>query len=71
MEVPNLFPTAFQRWNISASCVRIKCKKYQGLKGMDAIHLATAIYFKCDIFLTNDSQLHQVSEANVVLVDNL
>ena len=45
--------------------------KYQGLKGMDAIHLATAIYFKCDIFLTNDSQLHQVSEANVVLVDNL
>lgn len=45
--------------------------KYSGIKGMDALHLATSIYFQCDIFLTNDSQLKQVSEVNVVLVDDL
>ncbi|MBP5441687.1 MAG: PIN domain-containing protein [Treponema sp.] len=45
--------------------------KYQALKGMDAIHLATSIYFNCDTFLTNDTQLKQVSEVNVVLVDDL
>jgi len=45
--------------------------KYPSLKGMDSIHLATSIYFNCDTFLTNDAQLQQVSEANVVLVDDL
>lgn len=45
--------------------------KYPGIKGMDAIHLATSIYFNCDTFLTNDTQLRQVTEANVVLVDDL
>lgn len=45
--------------------------KYAGIKGMDALHLATGLYFQCDIFLTNDSQLKQVSEVNVVLVDVL
>lgn len=45
--------------------------KYPGLKGMDSIHLATSIYFNCDTFLTNDTQLRQVTEANVVLVDDL
>ena len=46
-------------------------EKYQGLKGMDSIHVATSIYFGCDIFLTNDSQLRQITETNVVLVDDL
>lgn len=45
--------------------------KYLGIKGMDALHLATSIYFNSDIFLTNDAQLKQASEANVVLVDDL
>ncbi|MBE6353972.1 PIN domain-containing protein [Treponema sp.] len=45
--------------------------KYPGLKGMDSIHLATSIYFNCDTFLTNDTQLRQITEANVVLVDDL
>ena len=34
-------------------------------------HLATSTFFNCDIFLTNDNQLKQVSETNVVLVDDL
>jgi len=45
--------------------------KYKGLKGMDAIHIATSIYYNCDIFLTNDAQLKQVSEANILLVDDM
>ncbi len=45
--------------------------KYKGIKGMDSIHLATSIYFNCDIFFTNDVQLKQVAEANVVCVDDL
>lgn len=45
--------------------------KYKGIKGMDAIHLATSIYFTCDIFLTNDTQLKQVKETTVVCVDDL
>ena len=38
---------------------------------MDSLHLATSIYFGYDIFLTNDTQLRQVTETNVVLVDDL
>ena len=45
--------------------------KYKGLKGMDAIHIATSIYYNCDIFLTNDAQLKQVSEDNILLVDDM
>ena len=36
--------------------------KYFGLKSMDALQLASAIQNKCDIFLTNDKQLKQVTE---------
>lgn len=45
--------------------------KYNGLKSMDSLHLATSVYFGCDIFLTNDIQLRQVVEANVVLLEDL
>ena len=38
---------------------------------MDSIHLATAIVYGCDVFLTNDKQLKQVEEINVLLVDEL
>lgn len=45
--------------------------KYPSVKGMDSIHLATSIYLNCDIFLTNDIRLKQVSETNITLVDDL
>ena len=45
--------------------------KYEGIRGMDSIHLATAIACGCDVFLTNDKQLKQVQEVNVLLADNL
>ena len=45
--------------------------KYSGIKAMDALQLATAISRKCDVFLTNDKQLHQIEEIKVLLVDEL
>ena len=45
--------------------------KYIGIKAMDALQLAFAIQNGCDIFLTNDKQLRQVGEINVLLVDEL
>ena len=45
--------------------------KYNGIKGMDSIHIATAIESGCDVFLTNDKQLKQVSELRALLVDEL
>lgn len=56
--------------NITQEAAKLRAK-YPAIKGMDAIHLATSIYFNCDIFLTNDLQLKQVKESNVVLVDDL
>lgn len=35
----------------------------------DAIHLACAIYYRCDMFLTNDRQLALCQEIPVVLIE--
>ncbi len=45
--------------------------KYSGIKAMDALQLASAIISGCDVFLTNDKQLRQVDEIQVLLVDDL
>ena len=45
--------------------------KYSGIKSMDALQLASAIISGCDVFLTNDKQLRQVEEMQVLLVDDL
>ncbi|MBP3710472.1 MAG: PIN domain-containing protein [Treponema sp.] len=45
--------------------------KYESIKGMDALHLASAIQNKCTIFLTNDKQLKQVTEIQCVLMDEV
>ena len=55
---------------ISTQAAHIRAK-YKGIKGMDSLHLATAIIYGCDLFLTNDIQLKQVVEVPVVLVDDL
>lgn len=43
--------------------------KYKHFKPMDALQLASACLTGCDIFLTNDKQLKQFEEINVVLID--
>ncbi len=44
---------------------------YNHFKAMDALQLATAVVCGCDVFLTNDQQLKQFTELNVVLVSEL
>ena len=56
--------------SVSTQAARIRAK-YRGIKGMDSIHLATAIIQGCDVFLTNDKQLKQIEEIKVLLVDDL
>ncbi|MBQ9395992.1 MAG: PIN domain-containing protein [Proteobacteria bacterium] len=55
---------------ITKSAAQIRAK-YSGIKSMDALQLASAIVSGCDVFLTNDKQLRQVEEIQVLLVDNL
>lgn len=45
--------------------------KYSGLKPLDSIHLASAIFSGCDAFLTNDKQLKQVSEIEILYLEEL
>jgi predicted nucleic acid-binding protein len=53
--------------SILASRLRVK----YGLKTPDAIQLATSIHVGCEFFLTNDFGLKKVTEANVIVMDNL
>lgn len=43
--------------------------KYNFLKGMDSIQIATAIFSNSDIFITNDKKLKRIPEIKVMLVD--
>lgn len=43
--------------------------QYKDFKAMDALQLATAIISGCDVFLTNDKQLHQFKEVKCVTVE--
>ena len=45
--------------------------EYKGFKAMDALQLAVACLFKCDLFLTNDRQLRQFKEIKCITVDEL
>ncbi len=45
-----------------------KLRANYGFKTPDAIHLAAAISAECDIFLTNDYQLHKCTEIKVEMV---
>lgn len=45
--------------------------RYSFLRSMDAVQLAAAINWGCDIFFTNDIQLQKVKEIKVVLVSDL
>lgn len=44
---------------------------YEFLKGIDSLQLAVAINLNCNLFLTNDKALKQVSEIKVVTIDDL
>lgn len=52
---------------ISTRAAHIKAD-YAGIKGMDAVHIATCICANCDAFITNDKQLKQISEINSIFL---
>jgi predicted nucleic acid-binding protein len=45
--------------------------KYKALKAMDALQLSIAICSGCQQFLTNDKRLKNISEIEIILIDNL
>lgn len=55
---------------IAETAVRLRAK-YHDLKTADAVQLASCLYTKCGIFLTNDKQLLQVKEVPVKLMEQL
>ena len=56
--------------DISLEAVNIRIK-YPGIKPFDSIHLASAIYSGCDAFLTNDEQLKQVPEIQILYLETM
>ena len=45
--------------------------KYRSIKLADSLQLASGIVFGCDKFLTNDAQLKQVTETDVVYLGDV
>ena len=69
-----LFRLGFQTRNITSEIAERSAHiraRYKGIKLADALQLAASIDCSCDAFLTNDAQLKQVAEANVVHLGNL
>ena len=56
--------------NVSDRAARLRAK-YKGVKLGDALQLAASIECGCTDFFTNDVQLKQVTEANVVYMGSL
>lgn len=51
-----------------ANMAAVVRSKYPSIKSMDALQIATAIVSECDVFYTNDKQLLQVEELEVVVL---
>lgn len=54
--------------NTAVEAYRLRAK-YQFLKGLDAIQIASAIVSDCDNFVTNDMKLEKVKEITVTLIE--
>ncbi len=64
------FLKCFINEQVGERAARIKAK-YHNIKLGDALQLAASIDCNCDIFLTNDKQLKQVTEAKVSYIGDL
>ena len=56
--------------SVSDAAARLRAK-YPSLKSIDALQLAAAIKGQCEVFMTNDRRLKQVSEIRVILLEEL
>ena len=64
------FVKCFISDKVAEQAAKIRAK-YPDIKLADALQLAACIDCDCDIFFTNDKQLKQVSEANVLYLGDL
>ena len=64
------FLTCYITKEIAERSAHIRAR-HKGVKLADALQLAASIDCACDAFLTNDAQLKQVAEANVVYLGDL
>lgn len=55
---------------IAVRAAKIRAK-YPSIKTIDSLQLASAIESNCEIFLTNDTQLKQVTEINVLIINDI
>ncbi len=55
---------------ISVRAYKLRAK-YSFLKGMDALQMSVALEENCEKFLTNDDKLKNITELEVILIDNL
>ena len=65
---------AFEKCKISegiAEKAALIRANHKNIKLPDALQLASSMECGCDVFLTNDKQLNQIVEANVVLLGDL
>lgn len=64
----------FKKIDVNSEIVKIATDlmiKYNFLKQVDAIQISSCIFYKCDIFITNDKQLLQISEINSLYIETL
>ncbi len=64
------FLKCFINEQIAERSVQIRVK-YKNIKLAGSLQLASAIESSCNIFLTNDKQLKQISEIKIQLIDDL
>src|SRR5688572_20111052 len=55
-----MFPATAAVWERAA-----EIRANHGFKALDAMHLATAVEHRCDVFLTNDRQLSRFPDISV------
>lgn len=45
--------------------------QFKFFKTADSLQLASALVFNCDLFITNDKQLRQFSDLEILVLDDL
>lgn len=56
--------------NVAETAYKLRAK-YNFLKGLDALQISVAIEKECDQFLTNDKKLQNISEIEILIVEEL
>ena len=57
-------------WDIAEEAARVRAK-FKGFKMMDSLQLAAAKISGCDLFVTNDLQLKQFEDVEVLVIDEV